>query len=85
MYRLGYTNANCIGCVKGGKGYWNKIREDFPEIFKQTAELERKAGHSCINGVFLDELKKGEGRHESLTLPECGVTCEIEMMGAENV
>lgn len=25
MYDLGYPNNNCIGCVKGGKGYWNKI------------------------------------------------------------
>jgi hypothetical protein len=26
MYKLGYRNNNCIGCVKGGMGYWNKIR-----------------------------------------------------------
>ena len=32
MYRLGYANANCVGCVKGGAGYWNKIRRDFPEL-----------------------------------------------------
>jgi 3'-phosphoadenosine 5'-phosphosulfate sulfotransferase (PAPS reductase)/FAD synthetase len=51
MYKLGYSNANCVGCVKGGMGYWNKIRKDFPEIFKRTAELERKAGHTCIKGV----------------------------------
>jgi len=30
MYDLGYHNNNCIGCVKGGMGYWNKIRVDFP-------------------------------------------------------
>jgi hypothetical protein len=30
MYQLGYNNNNCIGCVKGGMGYWNKIRIDFP-------------------------------------------------------
>jgi 3'-phosphoadenosine 5'-phosphosulfate sulfotransferase (PAPS reductase)/FAD synthetase len=42
MYKLGYNNNNCIGCVKGGAGYWNKIRVDFPEIFKQMAEAERK-------------------------------------------
>jgi hypothetical protein len=30
MYKLGYRNNNCIGCVKGGMGYWNKIRRDFP-------------------------------------------------------
>ena len=25
MYKLGYQNNNCIGCVKGQQGYWNKI------------------------------------------------------------
>lgn len=25
MYRLGYHNANCPGCPKGGEGYWNKF------------------------------------------------------------
>jgi 3'-phosphoadenosine 5'-phosphosulfate sulfotransferase (PAPS reductase)/FAD synthetase len=29
MYRMGYSNNNCIGCVKGGAAYWNKIRRDF--------------------------------------------------------
>ena len=29
MYRLGYHNNNCKGCVKAaGAGYWNKIRID---------------------------------------------------------
>ena len=37
MYDLGYQNNNCIGCVKGGMGYWNKIRVDFPEVFKKRA------------------------------------------------
>ena len=27
MYDMGYNNNNCIGCVKGGMGYWNKIRK----------------------------------------------------------
>ena len=25
MYRLGFHNNNCIGCVKGKMGYWTKI------------------------------------------------------------
>lgn len=79
MYRLGYSNANCIGCVKGGMGYWNKIRVDFPDRFKRTAELEREAGHSCLKGVFLDELDPERGRHESIELPECGIYCEVEL------
>lgn len=48
MYKLGYSNNNCIGCVKGGAGYWNKIRKDFPETFKKMAELEREIGHSIL-------------------------------------
>ena len=79
MYRLGYSNNNCIGCVKGGMGYWNKIRQDFPEIFDRTAKLERKAGHSCIKGKFLDELDPEAGRFEPIDLPECGIVCEVEM------
>lgn len=50
MYRLGYSNNNCVGCVKGGMGYWNKIRVDFPEAFDRMAKLERKLGRSCIGG-----------------------------------
>lgn len=46
MYRLGYNNNNCIGCVKGGKGYWNKIRIDFPLNFDRMARAERIVGHS---------------------------------------
>lgn len=37
MYALGFNNANCIGCVKGGKGYWNKVRQHFPERFAEVA------------------------------------------------
>ncbi len=44
MYRLGYRNANCIGCVKGGEGYWNKIRRDFPERFIQIADIQESLG-----------------------------------------
>jgi hypothetical protein len=42
MYRLGYRNNNCVGCVKGGIGYWNKIRRDFPDVFARMAVLERE-------------------------------------------
>lgn len=40
MYELGYPNNNCLGCTKGGMGYWNKIRKDFPDVFKSRSELE---------------------------------------------
>jgi hypothetical protein len=76
MYKLGYNNNNCIGCVKGGKGYWNKIRIDFPEHFEKMAKAERKAGYSCIKGTFLDELNPNDGRSPKPIVPNCSVVCE---------
>lgn len=81
MYDMGYRNNNCIGCVKGGMGYWNRIRTDFPEAFERMAELEREIGHSCINGVFLDELDPGRGRMENEIMPDCSIMCHLAMYG----
>lgn len=78
MYQLGYTNNNCIGCVKGGKAYWNKIRINFPKHFDRMARLEREIGYSCINGTFLDELNPNAGRTSKIIMPSCGVICEVE-------
>ena len=83
MYDLGYMNNNCIGCVKGGMGYWNKIRKDFPEVFNGRAKLERDIGHSCIKGVFLDELDPNRGRADEV-IPDCGIMCEIALHEKEN-
>ena len=77
MYDLGYRNNNCIGCVKGGMGYWNKIRKDFPEVFAERAKLEREIGASCINGVYLDELEPDRGRFDDEVLEECSIFCQM--------
>ena len=78
MYELGYGNNNCIGCVKGGMGYWNKIRVDFPDTFNKMAEVEREVGNSCIRGVFLDELDPNAGHKLKIITPDCGNFCDIE-------
>lgn len=82
MYKLGYNNNNCIGCVKGGAGYWNKIRVDFPEIFKQMADAERAVGATCLkdkNGkIYLDELDPNAGNPTDLVTGECGIFCQVE-------
>ena len=84
MYKLGYNNNNCIGCVKGGQGYWNKIRIDFPEAFDKMAKQERKmnvainksyAGDKNRKRVFLDELDPEAGRNVPMPDIECGVLC----------
>lgn len=86
MYLLGYNNNNCIGCVKGGAGYWNKIRKDFPEIFDKMAKQERKMNIAINkryeNGsrirVFLDELDPNAGRGVKEPDIECGPQCNFE-------
>jgi 3'-phosphoadenosine 5'-phosphosulfate sulfotransferase (PAPS reductase)/FAD synthetase len=86
MYLLGYKNNNCIGCVKGQSGYWNKIRKDFPDVFERMAKIERKlnaainksyAGDGKRKRVFLDELDPTSGRYESEKSIGCGVLCDI--------
>lgn len=79
MYTLGYSNNNCIGCVKGGQGYWNKIREDFPEHFEKMSQLEQELGRSCIRGTFLRDLKPGAGHAVREVMPDCGNFCEVEL------
>jgi hypothetical protein len=83
MYLLGYKNNNCIGCVKGQSGYWNKIRVDFPAAFDRMAATERTMGVACnkkyVKGVripvFLDELDPKAGRYASEPDLSCGVWC----------
>lgn len=80
MYKLGYPNNNCIGCVKGGAGYWNKIKIDFPEIFNKMATLERKVGRTCLkekdgSRIYLDELKNTKGRKLKPVVADCGFFC----------
>jgi len=80
MYLLGYRNNNCLGCPKGGMGYWNKIRKDFPDIFARAADMERKIGNSIFNEggkpLYLDELDPSRGRHDEPSF-ECSLMCHI--------
>ena len=81
MYDMGYPNNNCIGCVKGGMGYWNRIRKDFQEVFESRAKLERTVEHSMLkdkNGyVYLDELDPDRGDMNTEIFPECGIMCYL--------
>ena len=81
MYKLGYRNNNCIGCVKGGMGYWNKIRRDFPETFNRMAQVERTLNISILRSenepVYLDELDPTRGNHADEPSFECSLLCTI--------
>lgn len=79
MYRLGYDNNNCIGCPKGGAGYWNMIRRDFPEKFEWMAKFSRELGCRLIKQdgerIFLDELRLTTGRQKDEVTIECSPHC----------
>ena len=88
MYKLGYPNNNCVGCVKGGMGYWNAIRVDFPDAFDRMAKLEREIGHAVnkdSNGpVYLDELDPSRGNFKRDVPADCGFTCESKEIENES-
>jgi 3'-phosphoadenosine 5'-phosphosulfate sulfotransferase (PAPS reductase)/FAD synthetase len=83
MYKMVYKNNNCIGCVKGAAGYWNKIKKDFPEIFEKTAQIEEEYGAKLLvqwNGeklvhITMRELKETTGNYKSELPIECGFVC----------
>lgn len=81
MYKMGYHHNNCIGCVKGGMGYWNKIRVDFPVVFAQRAMQERMLNRTiCMldsKPAFLDELPVDAGNYPSEPEIQCGIFCEM--------
>jgi hypothetical protein len=84
MYRLGYNNANCIGCCRGGEGYWNKIRVDFPERFEEVCVIQDILGPGSY--IFRDrntgerfslrQLPPEKGRHDE-ELPSCSFFCAM--------
>lgn len=82
MYDMGYPNNNCIGCIRAGMGYWNRIRKDFPDVFEGRARLERLVGHSILkdakgNPIYLDELDPNRGNMNTEVFPECGIMCYL--------
>lgn len=80
LYAMGYDHNNCIGCVKGGAWYWNKIRVDFPERFAEQLAIEEGIGHPTLRinkqPVWLRDLAPGRGRRHEEPKIECGVACE---------
>lgn len=90
MYRLGYSNNNCVGCWKGGMGYWNRIRVDFPELFAEAAEICRSIGRSPVKErdgtpIMLHDLDPNRGRFEDDQPPSCGPMCELAINRLEAV
>lgn len=84
-YKLGYPNANCIGCVKAtSPTYWNHVRKQHPEVFAERAEQSDRIGARLVrhNGerIFLSELPPdAQGNPMASMNVECGLFCEEQM------
>lgn len=82
MYLLGFQNNNCIGCPKGGRGYWNMIRKHFPAQFDRMAKLQRELDVNFWqepdgSGLFLDQLDPNRGVQYDEPNIECSVMCHF--------
>jgi hypothetical protein len=81
MYRLGFDNNNCPGCVKvTSPWYWDMIRHHFPLVFQKRCEQSRRLNVRLLemNGkrLFLDELPHGPfKKHRREKKISCGPEC----------
>lgn len=87
MYRMGYYNANCKGCPKGGEGYWRAIREDFPEDFEAMCLVQDELGPGSWFLRYRSGPREGERfplrelplglAQRNEWLPACSFFCEM--------
>ena len=86
MYKLGYKNNNCMGCVKAqSPAYWKKIQIDFPENFKQMAEYEKMLNvricrytlNKETHRVFLTDLPDHIKPMDDTLDIQCGIFCQM--------
>lgn len=82
VYKLGYPNANCIGCVKSSSPtYWNHVRKMNPEVFKERAEQSARIKCKLVKvkdkRIFLHQLLETDkgGKMKSY---ECGIFCDTK-------
>ena len=82
VYRQGYPNANCLGCVKAtSPTYWNHVRRVHPKVFQARAKQSRELGVRLVRHkgerIFLDELPAhATGAPMKDMQTECGLFCE---------
>lgn len=82
VYRMGYPNGNCTGCVKSASvTYWQLVKKMHPDVFERRAKQSREIGCKLIKykeeRMFLDEMTDDMvGRPLTNYSVECGIFCE---------
>ena len=87
MYKLGYKNNNCMGCVKASSpAYWKKIEIDFPKRFQIMRGFELITGaricKMTVDGVpdqrvRLDEIPDYIKPMDDTIDIQCGIFCHL--------
>ena len=80
IYKLGYPNANCIGCVKSSSPtYWNLVREKHPDVFQQRAIQSKQIGCKLVKlkgkRIQLEDLPN-DAKGGKIKSWECGIFCD---------
>lgn len=82
VYKMGYPNANCIGCVKAtSPSYWNHVRKMHPTVFQERADQSEKIGAKLVRvkgtRILLKDLDPKAKGHPLKSMDfECGIFCE---------
>lgn len=82
IYKQGYPNANCIGCVKAtSPTYWNHVRRQHPEVFEERAAQSERLGVKLVRvkgeRILLRDLDPtATGKPMKNLQFECGIFCE---------
>lgn len=86
VYKMGYPNANCIGCVKASSPtYWNHVRVQHPEVFQKRMETSKELGAKLVilkgERIPLHELPvDAKGRDLKKMDFDCGIFCEEKLV-----
>jgi hypothetical protein len=69
------NHANCVGCVRGGKNYWQAVKENRPDVFNQRVALEEEFGYTFMSRGPLKDLvirrKRKISDKESINIGTC--------------
>ena len=49
-------HANCVGCIRAGRGHWWAVWKHHPVEYERAAKAERDFGHTIISDISLDAL-----------------------------
>lgn len=71
MYKLGFKNNNCMGCVKASSpAYWKLVQKHFPDMFQRMNDMEIHLGRS-VNKIDMKTVKKNyPEKYQELGSPE---------------